>query len=353
MNNSEKHESIAKDKNLFEIIKSKIILKAIFNNIEYNIQLFIIRYNKSLQNKFGLLLSDYKEYSEKKDKIIIEIIQPGADDSNCINHDTIENFDEDDYEISTYYKNGIKTIELVIGDEIKTFEGLFKFCKYIEKVTFVQFYRDDITDMNYMFYGCSSLEEVCFKNKKSNFKTNNVTNMTHMFYGCSSLKKVDLSNIDTSSVIDMSSMFFDCSSLKEVNLSNLNNKNVINMNYMFHGCISLEKINLTNFKTENVVQMKKMFNLCTSLEEIDLSSFDTSNVENMNTMFGECEKLKYLDISNFVTKKLKNMYYMFYYCSSLEELKFNIVDVDKSYRCRAFKGCKDSLKNKFETYNNE
>ena len=42
--------------------------------------------------------------------------------------------------------------------------------------------------MSYMFYECSSLEEL----NLSNFNTNKVTNMYGMFLGCSSLKELNL-----------------------------------------------------------------------------------------------------------------------------------------------------------------
>ncbi|MDY5586311.1 MAG: InlB B-repeat-containing protein, partial [Eubacteriales bacterium] len=46
-----------------------------------------------------------------------------------------------------------------------------------------------------------------------NFNTSNVTNMQEMFYYCSSLTSLDLSNFDTSNVTDMELMFCGCSSL--------------------------------------------------------------------------------------------------------------------------------------------
>ena len=66
--------------------------------------------------------------------------------------------------------------------------------------------------------------------------TNNVTNMECMFSGCSSLKELNLSNFNTNNVWNMGSMFYRCSSLKELNLSNFNTNNVTNMRSMFYGC---------------------------------------------------------------------------------------------------------------------
>ena len=57
--------------NFLKHIRSKYILKQIFDNLKENKLLEIIRYNKNIQNKLNKKLIDFiKEYS----KIVIEII---------------------------------------------------------------------------------------------------------------------------------------------------------------------------------------------------------------------------------------------------------------------------------------
>lgn len=73
------------------------------------------------------------------------------------------------------------------------------------------FDTSNVTNMSFMFYGCSSLESVPL------FDTSNVTHMNNMFEECSSLESVPL--FDTSNVTNISSMFRDCSSLVEVELT--------------------------------------------------------------------------------------------------------------------------------------
>ena len=72
----------------------------------------------------------------------------------------------------------------------------------MNSIFFKKFYRNNITDMSYMFYECSSLKEL----NLSNFNTNNVTNMCHMFFGCSILKELNLSNFNTNKVTNMFSL---------------------------------------------------------------------------------------------------------------------------------------------------
>ena len=47
----------------------------------------------------------------------------------------------------------------------------------------------------------------------TNLDTSNVTNMNSMFYNCTSLTSLDVTNFDTSNVTDMEFMFYNCNSL--------------------------------------------------------------------------------------------------------------------------------------------
>ena len=58
-----------------------------------------------------------------------------------------------------------------------------------------------------MFYCCHCIESICFKK----FYRNNITNMGYMFWGCSSLKELNLNNFNTNNVTDMRGMFRYCS----------------------------------------------------------------------------------------------------------------------------------------------
>ena len=123
---------------------------------------------------------------------------------------------------------------------------------------------EPITNMSYIFYGCSLLKDLP---DISNWDTSKVTNMSNMFFGCISLKTLpDISNWDTKNVTNMHSMFYDCSSLNYLpDISKWNTKNVRDMSYMFDGCCSLNNLP-------------------------DISKWDTTNVTNMSFMFFGCNK---------------------------------------------------------------
>ena len=182
----------------FNLIKSKFILKKIFNNIQNNNILKIIKYNKNLQNRLGFGIDDYKEYG----KIIIELELILERDYNLHYFDNYyinsEKFDKSYFHI--YFDNSkeeikrpyitifekVRKIKVIIDYDIESLDNLFSGCKNIRKISFLKFERKNITNMSYMFYSCSSLKDLNI----SNFKTDNVTNMSYMFYGCSSLKEI-------------------------------------------------------------------------------------------------------------------------------------------------------------------
>ena len=150
----------------------------------------------------------------------------------------------------------------------------------------------------------------------------------------SMLEKMDLSFFNTSKVTDMNSMFYSCSSLTSLDLSSFNTLNVTNMSNMFSGCSFLTSLDLSSFNTLNVTDMSSMFSSCSNLTKLDLSSFNTSNVTAMGSMFYRCSSLKSLDLSNFNTLNA-DMRYMFYECTKIQ-LKITIMNSNLTSNFRMF-----------------
>ena len=209
-------------------IRSQYILQKIFNNLELKQELKLIKYNKWIQERIGIKKNDYKNFT----KIIIEINPAKYRKIVGVNEfevNTFVNIDEG-YEsyFHIYFNNNnnevnrnyikkedkIKKIKIILDREVDSLTGLFKKCS-VEKIDFKQLFRENITDMSYMFCNCTSLKEIKF----TNFNTNNVTNMKYMFYKCSFLNELKLSNFNTNNVTDMSFMFSGCLSLTSINLS--------------------------------------------------------------------------------------------------------------------------------------
>jgi surface protein len=102
----------------------------------------------------------------------------------------------------------------------------------------------------------SNLEEI---EGLSNLDTSEITSMQRMFYGCSSLLELDLSGFDTSKVTNMEGMFALCSSLKDLDLSSFHTELVKNMTYMVNSCKSLNQLDLSSFDTSGITIMRDMF----------------------------------------------------------------------------------------------
>ena len=149
------------------------------------------------------------------------------------------------------------------------------------------------------------------------FKVFIPTTTEHWFYKLSALTTIEgLENLNTSEVTDMSFMFSGCSSLTELNLSNFNTSAVKNMWGMFSGCSSLTSLNVSNFNTSKVTDMDAMFYGCSGLTSLNLSNFNTSAVTSMNSMFEGCSSLK--RIFNTNTWRCEKSQDMFKGCSQLK-----------------------------------
>ena len=129
---------------------------------------------------------------------------------------------------------------------------------------------------------------------------------------------VNLNMIHTSKITDMNNMFYKCTSLKNLDVSRWDVSNVKDMFCMFSVCKSLETLDISGWDVSNVKDMSNMFCNCESLETLDISGWNVSNVEDMMEMFCNCESLETLDISGWDVSNVKNMSYMFYGCKSLD-----------------------------------
>ena len=276
--------------NYLENIKSKYILKKIFDCIYESKLLNIIRKNKALQKKLDISLNDYKDKSEIELKI--EPIQNIY--GKFIN---IENkkekkyfhifFNENKKETKRNYikeKEQVHQIKIIIDYKINSFYNLFKDCDCILSIDFIRFKRNNIKSMNKMFLNCST-----HKLNLHNFNTDNVNDMSGMFKGCSELTELDLSKFNTANVTYMASMFKHCTQLKELNLSNFNTSNVISMYHMFSNCKSLKELNISSFNTDKLTDFIGMFYNCPFIKELDLDVFKIKNTKDLANIYSSYE----------------------------------------------------------------
>lgn len=204
---------------------------------------------------------------------------------------------EDKQKVTDINNNlGNGTIKHIVFDKsfsTYTPTSLFEFFRSLTKletITGLEYLNTaNVTDMGYMFSGCSSLTSL----DVTHFNTANVTNMRNMFSSCSALLSLDVTNFNTANVTNMDNMFSSCSALLSLDVTNFNTAKVTDMSYMFANCAALTSLYLTNFNTEKVTNMKRMFSVCRALTTIYASSkFVTTKVSDSRFMFDNCEKLK-------------------------------------------------------------
>ena len=190
---------------------------------------------------------------------------------------------------------------------------MFSGCSKLTSLDVTHFNTANVTNMCYMFSSCLMLTSL----DVTKFNTENVTNMNKMFYGCNALTSLDVTKFNTANVTDMCLMFYRCSKLTSLDVTHFNTANVTNMYKMFYDCEALTSLDVTKFNTGNVTNMSYMFFHCAALTSLDITKFNTANVTNMEYMFSGCSKLTSLDVTNFNTENVTNMSYMFYNCGTL------------------------------------
>ena len=225
----------------------------------------------------------------------------------------------------------ITGLEYLNTEKVTDMCYMFSGCSSLTSLDVTHFNTAKVTDMNRMFAYCSSLTSL----DVTHFNTANVTDMGYMFLSCSKLSSLDVSHFNTAKVTKMNSMFSSCSKLISLDVTHFNTEKVTDMNSMFYNCSSLTSLDVTHFNTANVTDMGYMFLSCSKLSSLDVSHFNTAKVTKMNSMFSSCSKLISLDVTHFNTEKVTDMNSMFYNCSSLTSLdvsKFNTANVTIMYR---------------------
>ena len=240
LSNEKTETNKVESKDIFKNLKSKYILQKVFYNLLRKKSLDIIKYNNNIKERINKSIKDYKEYSEIYSSIEIEIKPVKNGYGKFINMKENEKyfhiyFNDNKEEIKKTELNKedkVSKIYIIIDYQIESFYGLFNFCNCIESINFKKFYRNNITNMSYMFFECTMLTKI----ELSKFKVNNINNMSNMFSGCESLKEINISNFKINNKTNLNFMFCGCSSLNSLKFCNFNNYNLDGIEFMFFGC---------------------------------------------------------------------------------------------------------------------
>ena len=136
-----------------------------------------------------------------------------------------------------------------------------------------------------MFYNNTNIQS--FGLTTDSWEKNQITDMSYMFAGCTNLTGVSLWKLDTSNVTTMENMFSGCTNLRSYKEEGyLDDEGYTEYNFFEVGVF------IENFNVKNVKTMKNMFYNCSNLNELDVSKWEIYELTNANSMFENCTKLE-------------------------------------------------------------
>ena len=167
---------------------------------------------------------------------------------------------------------------------------------YKKNINYIK-YNDAIFSEKKLYIKAGAKFEVHYNYPKYDsqyfFNCENDNNMNNII-------SVDLSHFNLLLITNMNYMFYKCESIQSINFQNSSEINqIINMVKLFSQCNSLISINLTNIITSNTRDLSYMFENCTSLKVLDISKFNFTN-NNITNMFLNVKNLKYIDLYNAI-----------------------------------------------------
>ena len=292
-----------KEKNIINETENEF-LNIINENSEedYNfINLFLIIFNdyknypnfnhiETISNMEKLNIIVFSDYTEIKLKYRIDKENIDNNSVGLFGKKFVENNKDKSFlVINEKIINLHKSVKLsYIFDELKLLNNFPNFMdvKLIIKKT------QEITDLSFMFCEVSTIFDINF----DNYNTKNITKMNNMFQGCSSLIELpDISNMDITNVTDISYKLDNCSSMIGLSdISKWNTKNIINTSNMFKNCKSLSYLpDISKWKTNNIKHMNNMFENCESLERLpEISNWCINRDTDSDDMFQGCVLLE-------------------------------------------------------------
>ena len=229
-------------------------------------------------------------------------------------------------------KNLTRPADAVSASAEKMFNNCQNLGSTTNKLDLTEFDTTGITNMSYMFNQAIKNGTPTVIDWGDSLNTGAVKTFFHMFDTCSTLTLVYADIIDTNGVTDSNGLaFMFCNSKALVSIPNLKRdiKTSVSMEDMFNGCQALETLDLSEFYTTGATSMHYMFNTCKALTKLDLSHFDTKSVETMERMFAQCTALKDVNLTGFDTSSVKNMANMFDNCNQLTVLDISSFTKDK------------------------
>ena len=252
---------------------------------------------------------------------------------------------------------------------VTTMYQMFSYAPHLARVEFSGFDTPNLTSINYMFNGSSSLQyadlrdldvqnvtggqlnmfsgsgratglvvdisgwellsrnlEYMFKSDcfdkliAKNIKCSDASGSAMYAFAFCQASEIDLSGSDFGGAIDCSHMFYSMSNLNKLDLSNTKMEHATDISYMFCYDNYLTEFSFANSHLPNASNLAHMFTSCYEIRHIDLSGLTSQNVTNLDWIFQGCRSLEDFDLSNVDAPNCDSMNYMFQDCRALKKI---------------------------------
>ncbi|HCM90975.1 MAG TPA: hypothetical protein DIS78_00190, partial [Lachnospiraceae bacterium] len=227
-----------------------------------------------IDNAGGFFSNSDLEYIDIRNLDTSQVTDMGSMFSSCANLKSVSmsGIDTGNVTSMVYMFSGCPLLTYVNMDGLNVsrvvdMSNMFRGCTMLNSVYgFSNLNTDNAENMSNMFYGCENLTGIDL----SNLHTARVQKMDGMFRDCEKLESiVGLGGLDTNAVTDMSYMFAGCSGIESIDLTGFDTGSVINMSSMFADCESIKSLDLSSFELSDLWYADNMFENCYSLVQIE------------------------------------------------------------------------------------
>lgn len=198
--------------------------------------------------------------------------------------------------IKELHINGILRPKTTSNIQISSY--MFDGCTSLETIDINPSNTDKVVDMSYMFQNCSNLKTINLLGTSGDpltglISTSSTTTIRALFYNCASLteEKISVFDFNTSKVTNMGYVFYGCSIIKSLDLSGWDTKKVSTFYDMFYGCTNLETILLNgeNCSSESVTSSTNFYGFILASNKMTAlwlgENFNFDSVSSINYQF--------------------------------------------------------------------
>lgn len=168
-----------------------------------------------------------------------------------------------------------------------------------------------VTDMSYMFYGCTKLTGPA---NIGSWDLSTVNNIQGMFIDCAMFNQ-PIGNWNTASVIDMGGIFARAVLFNQP-IGNWNTSAVTDMGGMFDHASAFNQ-DISTWNTSAVTEMSSMFTYALAFNQ-PIGNWNTASVTGMNAMFKNATSFNQ-PIGNWSTAAVNNMGDMFFSATAFDQ----------------------------------